>query len=113
VIASILAFALIAAAGIPKAFENVFAQEGFTTEDLVNETITFGNDTTTMMNTTLAFAQEDDTGMPSDSEEDMRAMNQSQEGNDIGMVQGQSNGAKNDDVNNEKEEEEEEESDNE
>ncbi|MGI9010654.1 MAG: hypothetical protein ACR2F1_05655 [Nitrososphaeraceae archaeon] len=51
----ILAFALIAA-GIPTAL----AQEGFTTEDLVNETIDLGNDTT-MMNATLAFAQSEGT----------------------------------------------------
>jgi nitrite reductase (NO-forming) len=35
-----------------------FAQEGFTTEDLVNETIDMGNDTSMTMNATLAFAQE-------------------------------------------------------
>jgi len=35
---------------------NVFAQEGFQTEDLVNETIDIGNSTTS--NVTLAFAQE-------------------------------------------------------
>jgi hypothetical protein len=76
-----------------------FAQEGFTTEDLVNETIDLGNDTTSM-NATLAFAQEDDTGMMQG--EDMGDMNQSQ-GNDTGMVQGQSSEAKND-GNNEEEE---------
>jgi hypothetical protein len=76
-----------------------FAQEGFTTKDLVNETIDLGNDTTSM-NATLAFAQEDDTGMTQgedmgDMNGDMGGMNQSQ-GNDTGMVQGQSNEAKND-----------------
>ncbi|HET8793369.1 MAG TPA: hypothetical protein VFM31_06230 [Nitrososphaeraceae archaeon] len=35
---------------------NIFAQEGFQTEDLVNETIDLGNATTS--NATLAFAQE-------------------------------------------------------
>ncbi len=35
-----------------------FAQEGFITEDLVNETIDMGNDTSMTMNATLAFAQE-------------------------------------------------------
>ena len=83
-----------------------FAQEGFTTKDLVNETIDLGNDTTSM-NATLAFAQEDDTGMTQgedmdDMNGDMGGMNQSQ-GNDTGMVQGQSNEAKND-GNNEEEE---------
>ena len=68
----------------------VFAQEGFTTEDLVNETINLGNDTT-MMNATLAFAQQDD-----------NSMNQNQ-GNETGSIQGQSNEAKND-GNNEEEE---------
>jgi hypothetical protein len=54
-----------------------------------------------------AFAQEDDTGMTQgedmgDMNGDMGGMNQSQ-GNDTGMVQGQSNEAKND-GNNEEEE---------
>jgi hypothetical protein len=98
VITSILAFALIATAGISiTSFVNVlaqessitpegsindtmsgqnasqwasnatlaFAQEGFQTEDLVNETIDLGNNTGTS-NATLAYAQgedEDDTGM--------------------------------------------------
>ena len=35
---------------------NIYAQEGFQTEDLVNETIDLGNATTS--NATLAFAQE-------------------------------------------------------
>jgi hypothetical protein len=83
-----------------------FAQEGFTTKDLVNETIDLGNDTM-KMNATLAFAQEDDTGMTQgedmgDMNGDMGDMNQSQ-GNDTGMVQGQSSEAKND-GNNEEEE---------
>ena len=83
-----------------------FAQEGFTTKDLVNETIDLGNDTTSM-NATLAFAQEDDTGMTQgedmdDMNGDIGGMNQSQ-GNNTGMVQGQSNEAKND-GNNEEEE---------
>ena len=99
VITSILAFVLIAP-GLSTTFVNVLAQEGFTTEDLVNETIDLGNDTT-MMNATLAFAQEDDTGMTQGG--DMGDMNQSQ-GNETGMVQGQSNEAKND-GNNEEEEE--------
>ena len=56
---------------------------------------------------TPAFAQEDDTGMTQgedmgDMNGDMGGMNQSQ-GNDTGMVQGQSNEAKND-GNNEEEE---------
>lgn len=58
IITSILAFALFAT--IQTAFVNVLAQEGFTTEDLVNETINLGNDTT-MMNATLAFAQSEGT----------------------------------------------------
>jgi hypothetical protein len=42
VTSSILAFALIAGI-IPSTFVNVLAQEGFTTESLVNETIALGN----------------------------------------------------------------------
>jgi len=109
---SILAFALIATAGISTtAFVNVlaqegaitpegsindtmsgenatqwanatlaFAQEGFTTEDLVNETIDLGNDT--MMNATLAFAQENDTGMTSEGSGNMTGMTQGQTDDD-------------------------------
>jgi|SRR5687767_14847879 len=70
VISSILAFALIAATAT--AFVNTFAQEGFQTEDLINETIDMGNNTTTS-NATLAFAQgeesEDIGGMTEDDGE--------------------------------------------
>ena len=75
VISSILGFALIAATEISTtAFVNTFAQEGFQTEDLINETIDMGNNTTTS-NATLAFAQgeesEDIGGMTEDGETDM------------------------------------------
>ena len=76
VISSIVGFVLIAAeAGISiTALVNAFAQEGFQTEDLVNETIDMGNNTTTS-NATLAFAQgeesEDIGGMIEDGETDM------------------------------------------
>ena len=105
VIMSILAFALIATAGISTTtFVNVlaqegaitpegsvndtmsgqnasqwvtnatlaFAQEGFETEDLVNETIDMGNNTTTS-NATLAYAQGNDTGMSMDNSTMMNA----------------------------------------
>ncbi|MGH9997904.1 MAG: hypothetical protein ACRD7F_07825, partial [Nitrososphaeraceae archaeon] len=75
VISSILGFALIAATEISTtAFVNTFAQEGFQTEDLINETIDMVNNTTTS-NATLAFAQgeesEDIGGMTEDGETDM------------------------------------------
>ena len=97
---SILAFALIAS-GIPTtAFENVLEQEGaITPEGSVNDTMS-GENATQWANATLAFAQEDDTGMTQGG--DMGDMNQSQ-GNETGMIQGQSNEAKND-GNNEEEE---------
>ena len=59
-----------------------YAQEGFTTEDLVNETIDLGNDTT-IMNATLAFAQENDTGMTSEGSGNMTGMTQSQTDDDV------------------------------
>jgi hypothetical protein len=61
VISSIVGFVLIAAeAGISTtALVNAFAQEGFQTEDLVNETIDMGNNTTTS-NATLVLAQEEE-----------------------------------------------------
>ena len=60
VISSILGFALIAATEISTtAFVNTFAQEGFQTEDLINETIDMGNNTTTS-NATLVLAQEEE-----------------------------------------------------
>ncbi len=68
-----------------------FAQEGFTTEDLVNETIDLGNDT--MMNATLAFAQENDTGMTSEGSGNMTGMTQGQtddDGDDGGNDDGDS-----------------------
>src|SRR5688572_28172819 len=75
VISSILGFALIAATEISRtAFVNTFAQEGFQTQDLINETIDMGNNTTTS-NATLAFAQgeesEDIGGMTEDGETGM------------------------------------------
>jgi hypothetical protein len=75
VISSILAFALIAATEISTtAFVNTFAQEGFQTEDLINETIDMGNNTTTS-NATLAFAQGEESkdigGMTEDRETGM------------------------------------------
>ena len=75
VISSILGFALIAATEISTtAFVNTFAQEGFQTEDLINETIDMGNNTTTS-NATLTFAQreesEDIGGMTEDGETGM------------------------------------------
>ena len=120
---SILAFALIAA-GIPTIIENVFAQEGvITPEGSVNDTMSGGNatqwanatlafaqndtmsmDNSTMMNATLAFAQQDDSGMTQGG--DMGKMNQSQ-GNETGLIQGQSNEAKNDGNNQEGEGEDE------
>ena len=57
-----------------------FAQEGFTTEDLVNETIDMGNDTSMTMNATLAFAQEGAI-TPEGSINDTMSM-----GNDTGMM---------------------------
>jgi hypothetical protein len=119
VISSLFVFAVFA--GIPKAFENAFAQEGaITPEGTVNDTMSGENATqwanatlvfaqegfttedlvnetinlgndTTMMNATLAFAQQDD-----------NSMNQNQ-GNETGSIQSQSNEAKND-GNNEEEE---------
>ena len=59
-----------------------YAQEGFTTEDLVNETIDLGNDT--MMNATLAYAQENDTGMTSEASDNMTGMTQGQTDDDDG-----------------------------
>ena len=59
-----------------------FAQEGFETEDLVNETIDMGNNTTTS-NATIAYAQgegEDNTGMTEDL------------GNDTGITESQTDG---------------------
>ena len=53
-----------------------YAQEGFTTEDLVNETIDLGNDTT-MMNATLAYAQEDEM-MGMEDEDMMMTMSSNQ-----------------------------------
>jgi hypothetical protein len=101
VITSILAFVLIAAAGLSTPFENVLGQEGaITPEGSVNDTMS-GQNASQWTNATLAFAQEDDTGMTSEGG-DMGDMNQSQ-GNETGMVQGQSNEAKND-GNNEEEE---------
>ena len=99
VISSILALALIA--GIP----DVFAQ---------NDTMSMDNSTSSIMNATLAFAQqENDKQMTSEDGdkgmtqgEEMGDMNQSQ-GNGTGMVQGQSNEAKNDGNNEEKEGEDE------
>jgi hypothetical protein len=89
VISSLFVFAVFA--GIPKAFENAFAQEGaITPEGTVNDTMS-GENATQWANATLAFAQQDDNGM-----------NQNQ-GNETGSIQGQSNEAKND-GNNEEEE---------
>ncbi|MGZ5500967.1 MAG: hypothetical protein ACXWEW_07460 [Nitrososphaeraceae archaeon] len=122
-ISSILVLALIAAE-IPTIIENVFAQEGaITPEGSVNDTMSGGNatqwvnatlafaqndtmsmDNSTMMNATLAFAQVDDTGMTQGG--NMGNMNQSQGNETGGLIQGQSNEAK-DDGNNEEEEEEE------
>ena len=87
VISSILAFAVIA--GIPA----VFAQ---------NDTMSMDNSTSSLMNATLAFAQENDTGMTSEGVE-MDDMNQNQGNETGGVTQGQSNEAKND-GNNEEEE---------
>ena len=53
IIVAILAIGLV---GINNSISNSYAQEGFQTEDLVNETIDLGNATTS--NATLAFAQE-------------------------------------------------------
>lgn len=83
VISSILGFALIAATEISTtAFVNTFAQEGFQTEDLINETIDMGNNTTTS-NSTLAFAQGEglgnDTGGMSEGQTDPNG-----EGTDLG-----------------------------
>jgi hypothetical protein len=87
VISSILAFAVIA--GIPA----VFAQ---------NDTMSMDNSTSSLMNVPLAFAQENDTGMTSEGVE-MDDMNQNQGNETGGVIQGQSNEAKND-GNNEEEE---------
>ena len=57
---------------------------------------------TSVMNVTLAFAQENDTGMTSEGG-DMGDMNQNQGNETGGVIQGQSNEAKND-GNNEEEE---------
>ena len=114
VIPSILAFALIAVAGIPTAFVNVLAQEGaITPEDSINDTMSGENATqwanatlafaqegfqtedlvngtidfgndTTMMNATLAFAQENDTGMTSAEGGNMTGMTQGQTDDDDG-----------------------------
>ena len=54
-----------------------YAQEGFTTEDLVNETIDLGNDTGGMMNATLAYAQEDEM-MGMEDEDMMMTMSSNQ-----------------------------------
>jgi hypothetical protein len=93
VISSILGFALIAATEISTtAFVNTFAQEGFQTEDLINETIDMGNNTTTS-NATLAFAQgeesEDIGGMTEGLGNDTGGMSEGQtdpngEGTDLG-----------------------------
>ena len=60
------------------------------------------NYTSSLMNVTLAFAQENDTGMTSEGVE-MDDMNQNQGNETGGVTQGQSNEAKND-GNNEEEE---------
>ena len=108
VISSILAFALIPAAGISTtSFVNVFAQEGAITPEVsINDTISGENATqwanatlafaqedfqtedlvnetidlgnNTMMNATLAFAQENDTGITSEGSGNMTGMTQAQ-----------------------------------
>jgi hypothetical protein len=93
IISSLLAFVLIPR--IPTAFENISAQEGaITPEGSVNDTMSGGN-ATQWANATLAFAQEDNTGMTSEGG-DMSSMNQSQVNETGGLIHGQSNEAKND-----------------
>jgi hypothetical protein len=53
---TLIAVLAIGLVGINNIIDNVYAQEGFQTKDLVNETIDLGNATTS--NATLAFAQE-------------------------------------------------------
>jgi hypothetical protein len=96
VISSILAFAVIA--GIPAVFaQNDTMSMDNSTSSLMNATLP-----TSVMNVTLAFAQENDTGMTSEGVE-MDDMNQNQGNETGGVTQGQSNEAKND-GNNEEEE---------
>jgi hypothetical protein len=73
VISSILTFALIAGV-IPAAFVNVLAQEGaITPEGSVNDTMSGQNASQWATNATLAFAQGDDTGMSIDNSTMMNA----------------------------------------
>jgi hypothetical protein len=74
-VTSILTFALITAIGISTtAFVNVLAQEGaITPEGSVNDTMSGQNASQWASNATLAFAQGDDTGMSMDNSTMMNA----------------------------------------
>jgi hypothetical protein len=134
VISSILAFALMAGAGISTAFVNVFAQEGaITPEGSINDTMSGENATqwanatlafaqegfttedlvnetidlgndTTMMNATLAFAQENDTGMTSEGSGNMTGMTQGQTDDDDGDDGGNDDGDSEEDKDEDKDE---------
>jgi hypothetical protein len=85
VISSILAFGLIATAGISiTTFVNIVAQEGAITPEGINATMTGQNDTSTtsgntaipetiVTNATLAYAQGEDAGMTTDNSTMMNA----------------------------------------